>query len=76
MRECYSCGGRDDECTLPARKPSGRRLLCTDCQELQVRGLGVFGNRKVFTRATLLRRFRKRQQSPQGDLVDLVVGAP
>ncbi len=76
MRECYACGGREDECTLPYRKPYGRRLLCTDCRELQVHGLGTFGNRKVFTRATLLRRFKKRQESPQLDLVDLVVGAP
>lgn len=76
MRECYTCGGRDDECALPSRKPVGRRLLCTDCRDLLMQGLGSFTNRKVFTRATLLRRWRKRQESPQGDLVDAVMGRP
>lgn len=76
MRECYSCGGRDDECQLPYRKPAGRRMLCTDCQALLVRGLGHFANRKVYTRTTLLRRFHRRQAAPQADLIDALEGRP
>jgi hypothetical protein len=76
MRECYSCGGREDECALPLRKPTGRRMLCEDCRALLIRGEGHFANRKVYTRATLLRRFARRQASPQGDLVDQLEGRP
>jgi len=75
MRQCYGCAGTEEEgCVLPLRKRNGRRLYCQECEELKIHAPFVL--HKVFTRATELRRWRKRQESPQMDLIDLVVGAP
>ena len=74
MRVCFSCGSTSAESKFRGdRKPSRQRDYCTDCEnETQPQPR----RHTVITMASYRARLRRRQQSPQLDLVDAIVRAP
>ena len=90
-RECHSCGSRSTDTAFPgARKPFKQPDRCCDCATDASRGAVAaldrataerFGaaaplRRSIITRASYRAAYQYRQQSPQLDMVDLIVGKP
>jgi hypothetical protein len=73
MRECWSCGARDEQAELPPRRKRGMPLLCNDCLAPPREARP---GRKPTTRASYRAALRNRQGSPQRDLVDMIVKPP
>ena len=76
MAECESCAARSGQATFPTLRARGGPALCCDCQAEIDRAPLRQPKAKVITRARYRAALRKRQASPQRDLVDLIMAAP
>lgn len=76
MKVCTSCAGREaDGATFPRKRP-GRPVRRTDCATAAASPPRPKPTTLPRTRASYRAAHRRRQQSPQTDLVDLLVPAP
>lgn len=77
VRFCRSCGATSAETAFP-RKERGQLApkLCLDCEAEAVRDNVRRRWPSIVTRASYRAAHRRRAQSDQGDLIDLLVPPP